>query len=131
MPGKGIIVMNELEIKRGDIVLARYFFNDRERTGPVLVIQNDCGNQVSPLLIVAPIVPCKPDDCPDDPLQVPLGAENTAETGLKNSSVLLNIILTVDRRAVLEMIGRLPARLVPRIEAGLKFSLGLERGGKG
>ncbi|AVX20047.1 MULTISPECIES: type II toxin-antitoxin system PemK/MazF family toxin [Carboxydocella] len=121
--------MNGLEIKRGDIVLARYFFNDRERTGPVLVIQNNWGNRVSPLVIVAPIVPCKPGDCLDDPLQVPLGAENAAETGLKNSSVLLNVILTIERKRLLEIIGRLPGRLVPKIEAGLKFSLGLEQGG--
>lgn len=123
--------MSELEIKRGDIVLARYFFNERERTGPVLVIQNNWGNRVSPLVIVAPIVPCKPGDCPDDPLQVPLGGEYAAETGLKNSSVLLNVIFTVSRQNLLEIIGRLPMRLLPKIEAGLKLSLGLEQGGKG
>lgn len=112
----------ELVIKRGDIILAEYFFDDTWRTKPVLIIQNDIGNMFSPLVIVLPIVSSEGGDC--GPMQVELQEQTQAETGLKNSAILLNIILTVGKHQLQEKIGRLPDFLLRDVENGIRISLG-------
>lgn len=111
-----------MEIKRGDIILAEYFFDDTWRTKPVLVIQNDIGNMFSPLVIVLPIISSEGGD--NGPMQVELLEQTQPETGLKNSAILLNVILTVEKHQLLEKIGRLPEFLLRDVENGIRISLG-------
>ncbi|HEX3030968.1 MAG TPA: type II toxin-antitoxin system PemK/MazF family toxin [Bacillota bacterium] len=111
-----------LEVRRGDIILAEYFFDGTWRTKPVLVIQNDIGNMFSPLVIVLPIVSSEGGDC--GPMQVELQEQTQPETGLKNSAILLNVILTVEKHQLMEKIGRLPEFLLRDVENGIRISLG-------
>lgn len=88
---------------------------------PVLVIQNDVGNQYSPVLIVAALTSrhsARPR--PTDVLIQP-GA-----CGLElPSRVLLNQIRTVDKRRVGRYVGRLEPAEMARIDEAIKISLGL------
>ncbi len=112
------------EIRRGDILLAEYFFNGSWRLKPVLIVQNDIGNKVSPLLIVVPIV-TSDGKGNAGPMQIDLDEKTQAVTGLRNSSLLLNIILTIEKKQLKEKIGRIPNFLLPEVEKGLRLSLGL------
>jgi|SRR5579871_3530013 len=94
-----------------------------ERGGhrPTLIIQNDVGNQYSPVIIVAaltssPAARLRPTDVLIHPggsgLQVP-------------SRVLLNQIRTIDKRRLGRYVGQLTSEEMARIDEAIKISLGL------
>jgi mRNA interferase MazF len=88
---------------------------------PVLIIQNDLGNQFSPVLIVAAITsaPTKAA-CPVD---VPIVSGNT---GLfKGSRIMLNQIKTIDKRRLERYIGQLDDAQMEQVDQALIMSLGL------
>lgn len=120
----GDLLQENVEVKRGDIIIAEYYFNGSWRLKPVLVIQNDIGNKVSPLLIVAPIVTAD-QQTGMGPMQVNLSEQTQAATGLRQSTILLNIILTLEKKQFKEKIGRLPDFLLKDVDKGLMLSLGL------
>jgi mRNA interferase MazF len=88
---------------------------------PALIIQNDVGNEYSPVLIVAaltsrPSVRPRPTDVLVQP-----GA-----SGLEASSrVLLNQIRTIDKYRVGRYVGRLTSAEMARVDEAIKISLGL------
>ncbi len=88
---------------------------------PVLIIQNDVGNQYSPVVIVAAITSrpasrARPTDVPLEP----------GESGLETPSrVLLNQIRTVDKRRLGRFVGRLTAETMAQVDEAIRVSLGL------
>jgi mRNA interferase MazF len=94
--------------------------SEQGKARPGLIIQNDIGNQYSPVLIVAEIT--SGDDARYD-VQVEVKAP---EGGLRhNSIVLLNQIRTIDKRRVGRYWGRLSAQTMQRVDEAIKISLGL------
>jgi mRNA interferase MazF len=88
---------------------------------PALVIQNDIGNQHSPVVIVAavtsrPAVRDRPTDVSIQP----------GSSGLEVSSrVMLNQIRTVDKRRLRRRVGELTAGEMAQVDQAIRISLGL------
>ena len=88
---------------------------------PVLIIQNDVGNEFSPVVIVAAITSRPP--ARQRPTDVTLVA---GVAGLDhNSRVLLNQIRTIDKRRLGRLVGRLPPDDMTHVDEAIKISLGL------
>ena len=110
--------------KRGEVWLANWNpSRGSEQAGkrPALVIQNDIGNQVSALTIVAAIT---------TNLRVadlPVGVRiEPAESGLpRPSAVHLGHIYTVDKQRLQRRMGQLPVEVMRQIDAAVQVSLGL------
>jgi len=86
---------------------------------PALIIQNDIGNEVSPITIVAAI---------SSSIRIyPVNVKITAkESGLdKDSIVKLNQIRTVDKSRLIRKLGRLTPKKMEEVNAALMLSLGL------
>ena len=88
---------------------------------PALIIQNDVGNQYSPVLIVAALTSRPAARVrPTDVLIAP------GDSGLQTSSrVLLNQIRTIDKRRVGRYIGRISPDEMGGIDEAIRISLGL------
>jgi mRNA interferase MazF len=89
---------------------------------PALIIQNDIGNQVSALTIVAAIT---------TNLRVadlPVGVRiEPAESGLpRPSAVHLGHIYTVDKQRLQRRMGQLPVEVMRQIDAAVQVSLSLQ-----
>lgn len=115
---------SEQQIKRMDIFLADLSTGvGSEQLGirPVLVIQNDLGNQFSPTTIVSSIT------AKTTKAKLPTHIELSAkEHGLgKNSVLLLEQIRTIDKQRLIRRITHLEGPIVDEIEKGLLISLGL------
>ena len=89
---------------------------------PALIIQNDIGNQVSALTIVAAITTNL--RVADLPVGVRIEPE---ESGLPRPSVVhLGHIYTVDKRRLGRRAGQLPAEVMRQINTAVQVSLGLQ-----
>ena len=87
---------------------------------PALIIQNDHGNELSPLTIVAPITS---RENAMYRVEVEIKAP---EGGLKhNSIVLLNQIRTVDKRRLMQYLGKLKPTTMHKIDEAIMVSLGV------
>ena len=112
-------------IKRGDL-----FWVDlsptrgAEQAGrrPVLVIQNDIGNQWAQTTIIAPLT------TRDFPKEYPTNVHLPKGTGgLKtDSTVLLSQIRTLDKSRLEEKIGHIPVEYAQKVSRAIKTNLGLE-----
>ncbi len=111
-------------IKRGDIVLVNLEpVKGSEQGGirPCLIIQNDKGNQYSPLTIIAPLTSKK--FTKEYPTNVFL-LKN--ESGLdKDSTILLNQIKTIDKSRMMRKISSLSSFLMSQVDMAIKISLDL------
>lgn len=111
------------EVKRADIWIACLGTpkgSEQRGIRPVLVIQNDVGNEHSPVVIVAAITRTSRRGMPT---HVPIPA---AESGLPDDSmVLLEQIRTIDKTALRVKVGSLPERRMLRVDYALMVSLGL------
>ena len=88
---------------------------------PVLIIQNNTGNQHSPTVIIAAIT-SKTDEKP----KLPTHYYMDAECGLQLPSVvLLEQLRTIDKGRLESYIGRLPARHIQGVDRALAVSIGL------
>lgn len=116
--------MEEREINRGDIYhadLNPIFGSEQGGYRPVLVIQNNRGNQYSPTVIIAAIT-SKPKT--KLPTHVPL----KQMTGLeKDSVVLLEQVRTVDKRRLDNYVGRLETEQMLKVDEALCSSMGIRR----
>ena len=112
------------EILRGDIFFADLSpVTGSEQGGirPVLIIQNDIGNQYSPTVIIAAITSKVVEESYPIVIKV-----NEKEGGLdKESYVLLNQIRTIDKKRLIKKIGKLRRETMNKIDVALKISLGL------
>lgn len=113
-----------MEMKRGDI----YYADLRPVTGseqggvrPVLIIQNDKGNQYSPTVIAAAITGRKKR-------WMPTHVRLYRQAGLnRNSCIMLEQVRTIDRTRLVRYIGRLDDRTMAAVDTALAVSLGMER----
>ena len=87
---------------------------------PALVIQNDIGNEVSPVTIVAAIS----SSIKLYPINVKI---KSSEGGLDRDSVVkLNQIITIDKSRLVKKLGTLDSSKMRAVNAALLLSLGLQ-----
>ncbi len=113
-----------MTIKRGDVLfvdLEPVKGSEQGKTRPCLVIQNDVGNQVSPITIVASITSKTEREYPFT-VQVLKG-----DGGLpKDSTILCNQLRTVSiNERVIKKIGSLKPETMKKVDEALKTSLSL------
>ena len=115
--------MTQQRFRRGDIWtvnLEPVVGSEQGKVRPALIIQNDIGNQYSPVLIVAAVTS---GEAARYDVQVEVKAP---EGGLDhNSLVLLNQIRTIDKRRLGRFWGRLSAQTMQHVDEAIKISLGL------
>ena len=119
-----MVVLPQQEIYRGDIYYAHLSpVTGSEQGGfrPVLIIQNDIGNQHSPTVIVAPITAQMQKH--SLPTHVPI---NQAIKGIKRDSiVLLEQVRTIDKQRLDDKIGQLNTEMMNAVNSTLRVSLHL------
>ena len=88
---------------------------------PVVVIQNDVGNEVAPTVIVAPLT--SKSFTKDYPINVhiPQGIAGLKE----DSTILLSQIRTIDKTRLDRKIGHLPSAYLKQVDRAIGISLGL------
>ena len=110
--------------KRGEIYLVSFdptLGSEIRKTRPALVIQNDIGNQYSPITIVAAIT--SKFDLPPFPTEVVM---EPRDSGLSlTSAVVLNQIRSVDRQRLIKRIGEASPNAMHRVDRAIAISLGL------
>lgn len=110
--------------RRGEVYLVNFdptVGAEIKKTRPALIVQNDIGNRVSPVTIVAAITSHVPD--PFHPTNVLVRAP---EGGLERSSVvLLNQIRSIDRVRLIRRLGALKPGTMVSVDQALRVSLGL------
>ncbi len=110
--------------QRGDIYLVN--FDPTAGAGikkirPALVIQNDIGNEYSPITIVAAITSKFGE--PPYPTEVIV---EPGESGLHlRSAVVLNQIRSIDRQRLVRRLGHADSRTIDRVDQAIRISLGL------
>lgn len=113
-----------MSIRRGDIYYANLDpVRGSEQAGrrPVLVIQNDVGNEHSPTIIIAPLTTKRFSK--EYPTNVFL--KRGAGALKEDSTVLLSQIRTVDRERLERKIGSISGGLVELVDEAIKISLGV------
>jgi len=112
-------------IKRGDIFFAQLnpvVGSEQGGTRPVLIIQNDIGNQYSPTTIVAAIT------SQIFKAKLPTHVEVSAvQSGLERDSVILaEQIRTIDKSRLKQKVAFLEEEIMEQVDQALAISLGLE-----
>lgn len=113
-----------MQIRRGDILfadLSPVVGSEQGGTRPVLVLQNDIGNQYSPTTIVAAIT------SQISKAKLPTHVEVTAKgSGLeKDSVILLEQIRTIDKTRLREKVTSLNEEIMNKVAQAVEISLGL------
>lgn len=113
-----------MQIRRGEIFfadLSPVVGSEQGGTRPVLVLQNDIGNQYSPTTIVAAITSQISKG------KLPTHVEVTAKSsGLeKDSVILLEQVRTIDKSRLKEKVTSLNDELMEKVAQALEISLGL------
>ncbi len=113
-----------MQIRRGEIYfadLSPVVGSEQGGTRPVLVLQNDIGNQYSPTTIVAAIT------SQISKAKLPTHVEVTAKSsGLeKDSVILLEQIRTIDKSRLKEKVTTLNEEIMEKIAQAIEISLGL------
>ena len=115
--------MSEVFPRRGEIWLVNFNparGSEQKGMRPALVIQNDIGNEVSPITIVAAIS----TSLKIYPINVKI---KSLESGLdRNSTVKLNQILTIDKSRLIKKLGKLDTSKMNKVRSALILSLGLQ-----
>ena len=113
-----------MQIKRGDV----FYVNldptkGSEQAGirPVLVIQNDVGNEYAPTVIIAPLTTKAFSKHYPTSVNVPKGIAGLTE----DSTTLLSQIRTIDKNRFERKLGHLPPELMRRVNEAIKVSLNL------
>ncbi len=111
-------------IKRGEL----YWVNlnptkGSEQAGhrPILVIQNDIGNQVASTTIIAPLTTKQFSKEYPTNVHIPKGVANLASSSI----VLLSQIRTLDKSRLERKIGELPDAYLEKVNQAIKISLDL------
>lgn len=113
-----------MEIRRGDVVLVNLdpaVGSEQGKTRPAVVVQNDIGNEYSPVTIVAPITSKLFSR------QFPTNVEiEVTNSPLKEkSTVLLNQIRTIDKSRIIKNYGRISGKKMKEVDEAIMSSLGL------
>ena len=111
-------------IKRGDLFWVNLNpARGSEQAGkrPVLVVQNDVGNEFAATTIIAPLTTKGFSKEYPTNVKIPRGA-----SGLKDdSTTLLSQIRTIDKSRLERKIGHLPESYLRKVDEAIKISLGL------
>jgi mRNA interferase MazF len=113
------------QCRRGEVYFADLNpVRGREQGGrrPVLIIQNDIGNQFSPVTIVVAITSSVADKPYPTEVRLPAGVGGLP----RESTILLNQIKTIDKDRLERRLGQLDASSMHRVDEAIKLSLGLE-----
>lgn len=112
-------------VKRGELWIADLDGIGSEQMGvrPVLIIQNDVGNQHSPVTIVAPLTTkIYKAEIPTHVL-----IENLKGTGLKTPSmILMEQIRTIDKTRLRQKIGIVDVTVLTKVNLSLIISLAVQ-----
>jgi len=117
--------MTPAQVKRGEIyyaVLDPVVGSETGKTRPVLIVQNDIGNQYSPTTIVAIIT-----EYSDKKATYPICVAVGKDAGLKKDSIVnLSQIRTLDKKRLTgSAFATLPDELMEKVDIALKNSLAL------
>ena len=121
---EGDAIVEEQVMKRGEIYhadLNPVFGSEQGGYRPVLIIQNNRGNQHSPTVIVAAITSQPKTKLPT---HVPINGISGLE---KESFVLLEQIRTVDKRRLDDYVGRLNRDQMNKVEKALRTSMEIKK----
>ena len=113
-----------MSIKRGDIFYADLNpTKGSEQAGrrPVIVIQNNVGNEMSPTVIIAPLTTKKFSKEYPTNVHIKKGTANLKE----DSVVLLSQIRTIDKNRLERKIGSLSGEILAKVDEAIKISLDL------
>lgn len=119
--------MREKRIRRGDIYhadLNPVFGSEQGGYRPVLIIQNNRGNEYSPTVIVAAIT-SRPKH--KMPTHVVLKEIDGLE---KNSVALLEQIRTLDKKRLGDYVGTLDRQQMKKIDNAIRTSIGIRKSDK-
>ncbi len=109
---------------RGEIWVVRFdpaVGAEIQKTRPALVIQNNVGNRVSPITIVAAIMSSRHRVYPVE-VYLPSG-----EGGLDaDSIVMLNHIRSVDRKRLMRRLGSVSEETMKSVDQAILISLGVD-----
>ena len=113
-----------MEVRRGDVFYAELspvVGSEQGGTRPVLILQNDIGNQYSPTTIVAAIT------SQIAKAKLPTHVELAGgQRGLgRKSVILLEQIRTIDKSRLLEKVAALDKEMMERVNRAVEISLGL------
>ena len=112
-------------LRRGDVCLVSFdptVGREIRKTRPALVIQNDIGNQYSPLTIVAAVT----SQLSPQPFPVEVVVEPSNANGLsKPSAIRLDQIRTIDGRMILKRLGSADGATMRGVDDAIRISLGL------
>ncbi|MCL5287076.1 MAG: type II toxin-antitoxin system PemK/MazF family toxin [Acidobacteria bacterium] len=113
-------------VRRGDVFLVSFdptLGAEIRKTRPALVLQNDVGNDHSPITIVAAI--SSKFELPLYPVEVLV---KVPEGGLSlDSVVLLNQVRSIDRQRLVRRLGRLKPDTMAKVNTAIQISFGLVR----
>lgn len=112
-------------MKRGDVYyadLGQGVGSEQGGRRPVVIIQNDVGNQYSPTVIVAPLTTSS-KKCMPTHVKVYFREEEKRE-----NIVLLEQLRTLDKSRLDEYLGRLSETTMERINRAILISMGLYNG---
>lgn len=110
--------------KRGEIFLINFdpaLGSEIKKTRPALILQNDIGNEFSPVTIVAAITSHVGER--RYPTEIFLPKELTKLS--EDSIILLNQIRTIDKIRLIQRMGILPKNLLEEVRRALMISFGL------
>ena len=112
-------------IRRGEIYLVAFdptVGHEIKKTRPALIIQNDIGNQYSPVTIVAAVT----SKISAVPYPVEVIVEPSRANGLsKRSAIRLDQIRTMDRRRLIRRLGGADEETIRQVDRAIRVSLGL------
>lgn len=111
-------------VRRGDIFyadLSPVVGSEQGGTRPVLVVQNNIGNQYSPTTIVAAITSQITKAKLPTHVEMPSGVGGLG----KNSVILLEQIRTIDKSRLMEKVASLSDEMMQKVNQALEISLGL------
>src|SRR5688572_2667063 len=112
-------------IRRGEIYLVSFdpsVGHEIKKTRPALIIQNDIGNQYSPVTIVAAVT----SKISAVPYPVEVIVEPSRANGLsERSAIRLDQIRTMDRRRLIKRLGRADDATIRQVDQAIRLSLAL------
>ena len=88
---------------------------------PIVLIQNDIGNEAAPTVIVAPLTTKSFAKYYPTNVHIPRGVAGLKE----DSTILLSQIRTIDKMRLGRKLGHLPSSYLEQVNHAIKVSLGL------
>lgn len=118
------------EVRRGDVYyadLSPVVGSEQGGIRPVLIVQNDTGNKYSPTVIAAAITSRTGKARLPTHIEVSAGIDRDgAKSGLpKNSVILLEQIRTIDKKRLMERMGKLDETTMQQVNSAIGISFGL------